>query len=65
MNIELMEHLKPVTEEEQRILIGNKQINKEIYTTGNDYCQQQNASVGLEWLDEVKTYEKDVLAKRN
>lgn len=28
------------------------------------YCEQQNAGKGLEWLDEVRQYEKDVLAKR-
>lgn len=29
------------------------------------YCAQKNAGVGLEWLDEVKKYESEVLAKRN
>ena len=28
------------------------------------YCAQQNAGVGLAWLDEVKKYEQDVLANR-
>lgn len=28
------------------------------------YCEQQNAKKGLEWLDEVRAYEKDVLSKR-
>jgi L-rhamnose isomerase len=28
------------------------------------YCQQQGVPVGTAWLDEVKRYEKDVLAKR-
>ena len=28
------------------------------------YCQKQNVPVGTAWLDEVKRYEKDVLAKR-
>ncbi len=28
------------------------------------YCQQKDAGVGLEWLDEVREYEKDVLSKR-
>ncbi len=28
------------------------------------YCQQQDAGVGLEWLEDVRTYEKDVLSKR-
>ena len=28
------------------------------------YCMKQNAPVGAAWLDEVKTYEKNVLAKR-
>ena len=28
------------------------------------YCNGENAGVGLDWLKEVKTYEKDVLLKR-
>ena len=28
------------------------------------YCAKNNKGVGLEWLDEVKEYEKDVLLKR-
>ncbi|MBQ9482461.1 MAG: L-rhamnose isomerase [Clostridia bacterium] len=28
------------------------------------YCAQKNAGVGLEWIDEVKKYEKEVLSKR-
>ena len=28
------------------------------------YCQAQNVPVGAAWLDEVKNYEKNVLAKR-
>ncbi len=28
------------------------------------YCAKQNASIGLDWLKEVQTYEKDILSKR-
>jgi L-rhamnose isomerase len=28
------------------------------------YCQRQNVPVAADWLDEVKTYERDVLSKR-
>jgi L-rhamnose isomerase len=28
------------------------------------YCQSQNAPVGPAWLDEIKSYERDVLSKR-
>lgn len=28
------------------------------------YCEQKNAKKGLEWLEEVRKYEKDVLSKR-
>ena len=28
------------------------------------YCAKQNASVGLEWLEQIQKYEKDVLSKR-
>jgi L-rhamnose isomerase len=29
------------------------------------YCQQQNVPAGADWLDEIKTYERDVLSKRD
>ncbi|MDD6237056.1 MAG: L-rhamnose isomerase [Clostridiales bacterium] len=29
------------------------------------YCATKNASVGLEWLEQVRKYEKDVLSKRS
>jgi len=28
------------------------------------YCMKQNVAVGLDWFDEVKRYENDVLSKR-
>ncbi|MBQ3054433.1 MAG: L-rhamnose isomerase [Clostridia bacterium] len=28
------------------------------------YCQQKDAGVGLEWLEDVRTYEKDIQSKR-
>jgi L-rhamnose isomerase len=28
------------------------------------YCHQQNVPTGADWLDEIKTYERDVLSKR-
>ena len=30
----------------------------------NYYCMEQGVPVGLDWLDEVKNYERDVLLKR-
>jgi len=30
----------------------------------DEYCSRQNVPVGAAWLDEVKSYEKTVLAKR-
>ena len=30
----------------------------------NEYCRQCGVSAGMEWLEEVKAYEKDVLLKR-
>lgn len=56
MNIELMERLKPVTEEEQRILIGNKQINKEIYTTGNEFTIDSNKMLEKGRLIDIRTH---------
>lgn len=29
------------------------------------YCSKKDAGVGLDWLDEVRTYEKDILLNRN
>ncbi len=56
MNTELMERLKPVTEEEQRILIGNKQINKEIYTTGNEFTIDSNKMLEKGRLIDIRTH---------
>lgn len=56
MNIELMERLKPVTEEEQRILIGNKQINKEIYTTGSEFTIDSNKMLEKGRLIDIRTH---------
>ena len=28
------------------------------------YCASHNVPVGISWMDEIKTYERDVLAKR-
>ncbi|MBQ4152873.1 MAG: L-rhamnose isomerase, partial [Oscillospiraceae bacterium] len=28
------------------------------------YCAKKNAGIGLEWLEDVRKYEKDVLLKR-
>jgi len=30
----------------------------------DEHCRRQNVPVGVQWLDEVKTYERNVLAKR-
>lgn len=30
----------------------------------NYYCQKTGAGAGLDWLDSVKAYEKDVLSAR-
>jgi len=56
MNIELMERLKPVTEEEKRILIGNKQINREIYTTGNEFTIDSNKMLEKGRLIDIRTH---------
>lgn len=37
MNQELMEKLIPITEEEQNILLGNMDVDKNIYTAGKDF----------------------------
>jgi AraC family L-rhamnose operon regulatory protein RhaS len=56
MNTQLMERLKPVTEEEQKILIGNKQINKEIYTTGNEFTIDSNKMLEKGSLIDIRTH---------
>jgi len=30
----------------------------------DEHCRRQNVPVGVQWLDEVKAYERDVLAGR-
>ena len=31
----------------------------------NYFCLQNNVPVGLDWLEDVRQYEKEVLSKRN
>ena len=37
MQQELLDHLKKITEEEQRILDGSAEVDKELYTSGRDF----------------------------
>ncbi|KAB1439438.1 AraC family transcriptional regulator [Candidatus Galacturonibacter soehngenii] len=56
MNTELMDRLKPVTEEEKRILIGDKKINKEIYTTSNEFTIDSNKMLEKGRLIDIRTH---------
>ncbi|WP_099468411.1 AraC family transcriptional regulator [Konateibacter massiliensis] len=56
MNAELMERLKPVTEEEQRILVGDRQVNKEIYTTGKEFTIDSNKMLEKGRLIDIRTH---------
>ena len=37
MQQELLDHLKKITEEEQKILDGSAEVDKELYTSGRDF----------------------------
>lgn len=56
MNAELMDRLKPVTEEEKRILIGDKKINKEIYTTSKEFTIDSNKMLEKGSLIDIRTH---------
>lgn len=56
MNAELMNRLKPVTEEEKRILIGDKKINKEIYTTSKEFTIDSNKMLEKGRLIDIRTH---------
>ena len=32
---------------------------------GDNHCQSQNVAVGPAWIEEIKSHERDVLAKQN
>ncbi|OYO76138.1 AraC family transcriptional regulator, partial [Lachnotalea glycerini] len=56
MNAELLKCLKPVTEEEQRILIGDKQINRGIYTTSSEFTIDSNKMLNKGSLIDIRTH---------
>jgi L-rhamnose isomerase len=31
----------------------------------NHYCMKQGVPIGMDWFEDVKSYEKDVLSKRS
>lgn len=56
MRSSLIAYLKPVTEEEQRILTGSKQIQKEIYTTSKEFTVDAGKMMEKGRLIDIRTH---------
>lgn len=67
----LLEPLKMLKEEELagnttwRLALTEEHNNMPINAVWDYYCMRHDVPVGNAWMDEVKTYEKDVLSKRD
>jgi L-rhamnose isomerase len=66
----LLEPTKLLVEEEEKGNYGNRLALMEEFKTlpfsavWNKYCLDKKVSVGADWLNDIKTYEENVLAKR-
>lgn len=47
-----------------RLAIGQEQLTMPMGAVWDYYCETKGLAVGGKWLDEVRSYEKDVLSKR-
>ncbi|WP_395028019.1 AraC family ligand binding domain-containing protein, partial [Robinsoniella sp.] len=56
MQQSLIKRLKPVTEEEQRILTGDRHIQKEIYTTGREFTVDSAKMLEKGRLIDIRTH---------
>lgn len=52
----LVEYLKPVTEEEKRILAGDARIQKELYTTGPEFTVDSEKMIEKGRLIDIRTH---------
>ena len=68
--IALLEPTKKLQEAEasgdftSRLALGEEAKSLPFGPVWDEFCTRQDAPVGVAWLDEVKRYERDVLAKR-
>lgn len=60
MQQELLTHLRKITEEEQRILSGNAKVNKELYTSGQDFTVDSRKMLKEGKLIDVRTHTRFV-----
>lgn len=56
MQQSLIKRLKPITEEEQRILTGDRHIQKEIYTTGREFTVDSAKMLEKGRLIDIRTH---------
>lgn len=60
MQQELLDHLKKITEEEQKILDGRAEVDKEIYTSGRDFIVDSRKMLNEGKLITVRTHTRFV-----
>ena len=60
MQQELLDHLKKITEEEQRILDGSAEVDKELYTSGRDFIVDSRKMLDEGKLITVRTHTRFV-----
>lgn len=60
MQQELLTHLRKITEEEKRILSGNAKVNKELYTSGQDFTVDSRKMLKEGKLIDVRTHTRFV-----
>ena len=56
MQQELLDHLKKITEEEQKILDGRAEVDKELYTSGRDFIVDSRKMLDEGKLITVRTH---------
>jgi len=62
--VEKMKELEANGDNSSRLAYTQEFRNTPFSLVWDYYCEKNNAGVGLDWLDDVKDYEKDVLLKR-
>ena len=60
MQRELLEQLRKITEEEQRILDGEVQVDKDLYTSGRDFTVDSSKMLEEGKLIAVRTHTRFV-----
>ena len=60
MQQELLDHLKKITEEEQKILDGRAEVDKELYTSGRDFIVDSRKMLNEGKLITVRTHTRFV-----